>query len=281
MLGRRQPRARKIFSMKWRSGLSFLIGIVVLVMIGWFAESAGTSTSASSMSGAPVRVDSISIQPNVNHGQTFVFSKALQLGKAELHSLTNLSEQSIQGSDDFYAWARNHGGVDPDQVHIQLVLSGNRDYEVRIIGMRAVGVCGPPLTGTMMAYGSEGGEESIGIGFNLDKDDPNAKYYHGISFGGDYFMDKTVSLKHSEQQAFEIVGSSLEHSCNFKIQLIILDGTRQISKTIGYGKNGNKSFSVSGVLPPTRYKAFYGGGIANSCPPHFEWMRIDPANPHC
>jgi hypothetical protein len=103
--------------------------------------------SASSTSKWPVQVDTILLQPNADEGQTFVFPKALELNKTELQSLTNLSEKSIQGMDSFFTWATKNGGVYPDQVHIQLTLSGNRDYEVRIMGMQAIGSCGPPLTG--------------------------------------------------------------------------------------------------------------------------------------
>jgi hypothetical protein len=132
----------------------------------------------------------------------------------------------------------------------------------------------------MMAYGPEGGggEPSISIGFDLDSDDPEAKDYYGNSFGRDYFMANTIPFRLGQQKTLEVVGVSLHHDCNFKLQLLVLDGTSLATETFGYQ---NKSFSVSGTLSPTRYKVFYGGGIANSCPPSFGWMKLNPADPRC
>jgi hypothetical protein len=274
-------RLAKVLGLKWWQGISAITGIIALVVTVWIAESGGSSTFTPVMSGPPVRVDSVLLQPNIDQGQTFVFPKALKFSKAELRSLTNLSgltDRSIQGPDTFYTWARNHDGVDPNQVLIQLVLSGNSTHEVRIVGMHAVGTCRSALTGTMMAYGSEGGEQSIGIGFNLDTGDPNARSYNNGNFGSDYFLNKTVSLKPNEQQAFEIIGVSRLHYCQFRIQMVVLNGTKYVTETIS---NGGKPFRVTGTLSPTRYAVFYGGGIANSCPPHFDWMRFDPADIRC
>lgn len=283
MAKRRQARRKsqgqkvaKVLGMTWWQGVSSITGVLALVVTILIATPSGGSAPKPTATGLPVKVDSVSLQP-LGEVPSMVFPDALQLNKAKLQSLSQLVTDNIQGSNYFYSWAQSHGGIDPDKTVIQLIVSGNRDQEVRIIGMRAVGAsCGPPLTGTLMEYvGAGGGIPDISLGFNFDKSDPNARSYAGGGpWGGDYFLQNTVPLNPGEQKVFEIAGVTKLHDCNFRIQLTILDGTNKISETIG---NGNKPFSVSAMLSPEQYKVFYGGGIGMNC--NSGWARINAFNP--
>jgi hypothetical protein len=96
-------------------------------------------------------------------------------------------------------------GVDDYAVNIKLVLEGNRPAPIRILGMRPVKHCQEPLTGTFLLSPSAGADSSVRIGINLDEPRPiTRKLQGGIGLKGDYFAEKTVSLKRGEQQTFQI-----------------------------------------------------------------------------
>jgi hypothetical protein len=236
--------------------------------VSWVVH--GGSSSPVRACDDPVCIDSVKLQWDVTHGDTVVFPKPLQISNSELSKISSYF-QSIQGPRAFYRWAHAHGAVDPNSVFVQLVVTGNRNHEVRITSMQASGRCGPPLTGTMMFSQSAGGEYSIPIGFDLDKPDPNARLYYPMSgrFGGDYFATQTVSLKPHEQQTFEIVGISTHHYCRFSIKLTVLDGNRSVVETV---QNGHQPFEVSGTLPLRQYQSVYLGGISK-CRAGPYWIR--------
>src|SRR4029453_14254906 len=61
------------------------------------------------------------------------------------------------------------------------------------------------LTGTFLLSPSAGADSSVRIGINLDEPRPiTRKLQGGIGLKGDYFAEKTVSLKRGEQQTFQI-----------------------------------------------------------------------------
>ena len=144
--------------------------------------------------------------------------------------------------------------------------------------MQPVGQCTAPLNGTLMLSPTAGEDNSVLIGFNLDKSDPDAETYSQTKgFSQSYFESKTVTLTYPQQQVFEIVGRALQHYCQFKIRITLLVGKRQEVELIG---NGTQSFKVSGVLPMAGYKEVYVGGVANNrCPgvPPDGFARIDAA----
>jgi hypothetical protein len=263
------------------AALSGLVGAWVI----WIAgppSPASTSAPGSTQSepaGPPVDVDSVTLQRYTIQGETVLFAKQFQISNTELNRLSKDMTGEIQGENAFYAWARANGGVDPNVVFIQLVVTGNRNHKIRIIDMQAHGTCGPPLTGTMMESQPAGGDNSIFIGFDLDKRDPEAKIFHPTAggFGGYYFRGKTVSLEPHEQQTFEIAGVSTRYYCTFNIELTVLDGHKQVIETI---QNGHQPFKVSGTLPLSRYHAAYLGGISR-CRAGAYWMKTNPVNVHC
>jgi hypothetical protein len=227
--------------------------------------------------GPPLAVVSVTLQRNgAYQGGTYVFPDALRISSTQIHLIDSTNQQL--GQDDYYdSWARAHGGVDPDTVIIQLILAGNRSYPVRILDMRPVGQCASRLKGTLLLSPTAGEDDSVLIGFNLDKPDPIADTYSQTrGFGQSFFESKTVTLTYPQQQVFEIVGQSVYHYCQFRIHVDMLSGNRKEVELIG---NGSQPFKVSGILPIADYKEVYLGGVAdNGCPgPADGFTRIDIA----
>jgi Microbial-type PARG, catalytic domain len=85
---------------------------------------------------------------------------------------------------------------------------------------------------------------------------------------GDYFAEKTVSLKRGEQQTFQITAATIRSYCEFTLELTILDNGKTLTQEI---KNGSEPFRVSAVKTSGEwgspgiyrsYQALYVGGVA-------------------
>lgn len=233
--------------------------------------------------GPPVVVAAVKVLRNAAYqGYSFVFPKPLDLTRPQLQSINRLtSGLQIGGLNHYYAWAREHHGVDPNVVIIQLVLAGNRNQPVRILGMQPVGECRAPLAGTLFDSPPAAEDNSVSIGFNLDKPDPAAQVYSETTgFGADYFSSKTVSLRYQKQQVFQIVARTAKHYCKFRLQLSVLAGGKTSTETIG---DGPHPFQVTGLLPASSnsvdgYKRAYVGGVLSPCGSRF--VQVNPARFH-
>ena len=84
-------------------------------------------------------------------------------------AFTDADLAELNAQADPTAWLENHGGVAPDTVFVQLVLAGNRKEAVRIIDLRPLATCAPPLDGVLFEDPPAGSDESIRIDFDLDQ----------------------------------------------------------------------------------------------------------------
>jgi hypothetical protein len=184
-------------------------------------------------------------------------------------------------SPEYNSWFRIRGGVDPSLSIVKIVVEGNRDNAVRILGMRALKHCQAPLTGTLFLDPTAGADDSVMIGFDLDSDDTNARVATQVSIGlRPYFGSKTISLKGGEQQVLQIFAATSRYYCEYRLQMTVLDEGRTVTEVIG---NGNAPFRVtsfattaSGDIAYSRYQVLYAGGVV-SPKGDASYVRVDPA----
>ncbi|MFD7975298.1 hypothetical protein [Streptomyces sp. NPDC059071] len=204
--------------------------------------------------GDPVRVDAVDIdikEPGA------VFANPRALSKEELRGLN--------ASDDFGAWAHEHGAVGIDEAQtIGFTLRGNRKHTVRIQGMKLVKkTCTAPLSGMFLYSPQAGGAGNLELNFNLDG--PNR------TVESDYFAKRNVTLTKDEQETFVITTPTKTRSCTFTIEAAILDQDKNTTLTID---DNGRPFAVTARLDMKQYQILYVGGVA-ACPPN-GWSRQDP-----
>jgi hypothetical protein len=210
----------------------------------------------------------VTVERSEGQAGTYVFRQRIDLSAAELKDLNRLNLSDPQ----YHRWFRRRGGVDPETSHVKVVLQGNRDHTVRIIGMRAVKYCQPPLAGTIFDSPPAGAEESEWIGFDLDSSDTSARPRDRQSRAGistrHYFEAKTISLKPGEQEVLQVLAKTWKYYCQYRIEMTVLDGSKTTTQMIS---NGDQPFQVTGVMVTddhginriaySRYRAVYLGGV--------------------
>ncbi|GAA4634807.1 hypothetical protein GCM10023196_077780 [Actinoallomurus vinaceus] len=232
--------------------------------------------------GPPLKVISTLVE---RHGayqaETWVLPNESPFDPATLAQLNRWRANQNGGFANLERWMQQHGGVDPDLTGIKLIVAGNRDSPVRIVGMRPVAVCRAPLTGTLLYSPPAGDESTTLVYFNLDRPDVQARTFNDGSVGGPYFDQKTISLKFGEQWVFEVLAGTATRYCEFRLQLTIIEGAKTVTQTVGNGGAG-APFRVSALVngpnghPYSAYRNAYLGGVAIS--PPGDYRRIDPAS---
>ncbi|WP_433468965.1 hypothetical protein [Spirillospora sp. CA-128828] len=182
-----------------------------------------------------------------------------------------LNRERDEDPDMYLKWMTSHGAVPVDSVRHQIVLRGNRAEPVRITGMRVLSRCQRPLAGTYFLKPSGGGgEDTVRIGFNLDKSHPIAQRADDLSasFGESYFASKTYSLKYKEEVVFQAIAITSKFYCEYRIQIDALSGDRRIRQIID---NKGRPFNVTASIarrgdthPYKGYRTMYVGGLARS-----------------
>ena len=246
-------------------------------------EPASTTTQAPSTTrdpGPPVRISSVTLERS-DLQEGWVFPHRVDLSSRELKALNKIRRYSPQ----YDSWFRSRGGVDPFLSIVKVVVEGNRDNLVRIIGMRAIKHCQAPLTGTVFSDPAAGADDSIMIGFDLDSNDINARIatpesMFQQSIGRGYFGSKTISLKPKEQQVLQVLARTRKHYCEYRLQMTVLDRGKTFTEVVG---NGKEPFRVTSYVMGangvdiSRYKAAYFGGVIS--PTHDSaYVRVDPTN---
>jgi hypothetical protein len=225
--------------------------------------------------GPPVRIISVTLERSDLQGG-WVFPQRVDLSPVELTALNEIQRYSPQ----YNSWFRRQGGVDPSLSVVKIVVEGNRDDMVRIMGIRAVKHCQSPLTGTIFSDPPAGADDSIMIGFDLDSPNTDARVATPQSIGQRaYFASKTISLKAKEQQVLQVVAATLKHYCEYRLEMTVLDGDRVVTEVIG---NGEQPFQVTSLIRGgadrhivySAYKAVYAGGVLT---PDAAFVREDPA----
>ena len=207
-------------------------------------------------SGAPVRIEKVSVQRSDLVGGAWVFRTALKLSPSELAAANDL-RQSAEGFD---RWARDRGGVDPGVSMVQLVLQGNRRQTARVTNVRVVPRCQEPFSGTLFESPPAGGDDIIKIGFDLDNPHPHAQVFTNSLKDEEYFASKTISLKLDEQQVVVVAATTEHHYCEYTLLVDVLDDGKTVSEQIN---NNGEPFRVSALLEPNQYGELYMGGVVS------------------
>lgn len=247
------------------------------------ATTATPPQTSSESRGPAITVDALGTGPDPGMGESWVFPTALDLTDPELRFLAKARAGKV-AYNQYERWARGQGGAFPMAVAIQLVLEGNRDKPVRIIGMKPVNKhCTTPMIGTFLYSPGAGQDESIKIGFDLDKPRPVAQIIEAGEWKGDYFAARTVSLKRAEQVTFQIVAATSKQSCEFALELTVVENGRTIVQTVA---DAQHPLRVSGLAVVSggdldsinfaAYHALYVGGVLNPTG-NGAFIRKDPA----
>ena len=140
---------------------------------------------------------------------------------------------------------RQAGGVDIQDVFIRVVLRGNRNEPILILGVRPVELRrGKPLNGVLFEIGAQGENGNIQMGFNLDRLAPEAV---NVTSGGSlstapYFESHSISLADSEPAVLVIEAATKCYSAQFKLAVDYMIGNQTKREVI---TNNGKPFTVS------------------------------------
>ena len=186
-------------------------------------------------------------------------------------------EHGVLNPNPFDRWAIANGGVDPTTAITRVILEGNRNSTLEILGIRANAQCQQPLDGTIFYSPTAGAESVARMGFNLDSPNPIAqKASGGFVSSQAYFETTTISLAPEERQVVDLVAVTHQRFCRYTFTLSRLDGKKMSSETID---DNGQPFEVSALLdngsaPPfSRYRSVYVGGVVT---PNGLFMPVSP-----
>lgn len=167
------------------------------------------------------------------------------------------------------------GGYQASPVETQVVLKNNRGYGIRIIDVHVVKSCSGPLAGTLIYAQGQGADSNIGLGFNLDSNETDAKPEQGgeISSASSYFAGHTVSIKSGASQGFTLVALAKLHSCEFEYVFTVLNGRKKTYQAI---LDGTRPFRISALQPLTDYSVAYAGGPNSPDHQREKFVRVNP-----
>jgi hypothetical protein len=275
---------------RWVAGIA---GAAVLAFVGAYftvlGNHAGTAaTRPGPPGGEPVQVDLVTVPPSPD--QSHVIPPPAVLPAGQVTSLNAINATTPQ----FWQWFDRRGAVAADNLLIQVVVSGNRDSQVRIVSLQPVVSCRAPLAGTLFFSPAAGADTATQLILNLDQPLAPSRYLVNVngheSGGTDFFSHFTVSLRDHEQYTFLVNASTSRQYCRFTLNMSVLDGTHVVSEPIT--DNGHQ-FQVTSIVNENSlspgafagYKELFVGGVAATGLPGSGtnqfgdplWLRADPA----
>ena len=214
----------------WTSGL---VGTAVAAFITAYATALGnTAASPSTAPPPPGRYPLLVTVGNVaGDDPSFALPKPVVL---DTRNLDHLAAEQGDPSSGYAAWLSAHHAAFVGQVHIQLVVQGNRHHLVRIINITPVESCSAPLHGTMFFFPGQSGDLSAQLYVDLDNplrptayaSTPSVRKYPN------YFGRYSVSLGFGEQYTFQVAASTLHQYCEFKLVLTVVDDGKTVMETV-------------------------------------------------
>ncbi|MFC5830058.1 hypothetical protein [Nonomuraea insulae] len=191
----------------------------------------------------PVWIKPVVIERKVGGDYSWILPNRTNFSNKDIKDITAklFSEQS-----DTYM--PKIGGVWTRGLSLKIVAEGRRESPVRILDMQVEKKC-VPLHGTAFIALEQGGEPSIGIGFNLDLAKPSAQMVdeqleEKDRWRGQYFRENSVSLDQGEQSVFQVTVAASKYYCEFRLVLVILDGDKTVRQVVD---NNGSPFKVSGI----------------------------------
>ncbi|MEO3859561.1 hypothetical protein [Acrocarpospora sp. B8E8] len=174
---------------------------------------------------------------------TYVFAGKYRADKDTLKKINSLAKSD--DPDALAEYMRSLGAVDVDALGTQIVLENAGKTKVRIMGMRVVKECGPPLSGTIFFSIPQGDQLSTTIGYNLDETAPVARSIdENDRWGKAYFATHTVLLEPGEQKVFEIKAKTEEYYCEYRFVMKTLRDRITHEELVD---NNGKPFRISAL----------------------------------
>ena len=113
----------------------------------------------------------------------------------------------------------------------------------------------PPLSGALVWVGSEGGDEVVEIGFNLEEDDPVARVRVEDQKLGEPYTDRhAITLEPGEIVPLDISAQATRHYCEWDIEFTVqVDGAERTILV----NNGGNPFRTTAFADRYGMKYFY------------------------
>jgi hypothetical protein len=237
-------------------------------LILWTAGAIGTALIGLLVTGIlPKAIEQIingsKVEDSLRHGPDIVVSASLYYPDGSGVPLPTVATGNYQPSSEFISalahpmaatspliqkQLRQASGVDFEDTYIRLILRGNRNEKILILGVRPVQLRRTqPLNGVFFAVGAQGDTSNIQMGFNLDQLSPQALNMRGsegsVMSSVPFFKTHSISLADNEQAVVVIEAQSLCYSAQFKLAIdYTINGA---NKEILIGANGGP-FAVTG-----------------------------------
>ena len=180
---------------------------------------------------------------------------------------------------------REAGGVDIEDIFIRVVLHGNRNEPILILGVRPVELRrGKPLNGVLFEIGAQGENGNIQMGFDLDRLAPEAVKVAdtGSLTTAPYFESHSISLTDREPAVLVIAAKTRCYSAQFKLAVDYMVGNQTKHEVI---TNNGKPFMVSAyrydVSNVMAYRRIFAlqGNFSAIQPSHAQLAHYDSRTP--
>ncbi|MCP2344516.1 hypothetical protein [Nonomuraea roseoviolacea] len=253
---------------KW-AGVAVATPVLVGVLV-WGIERAVTNNAKPKDEGAPLVVSLVRLERNGGEqANDWVFPEGLKLTSADLSELNALPWWSAAEAE----WFRRRGAVDPNASVIKVVIRGNRNAPIRVVGMKAVPRCRSPLAGMLFLSSMVGSTPNEAIEFDLDQADPQAQLAHGDGTYAEFFQERTVSLRRGEDVTLQMTARSRTRYCEFVFAVDVLTDAGVVTQTID---DHGKPFKVTATLEAAAYNSLYVSGPADPLDNPENWRPVDP-----
>jgi hypothetical protein len=209
------------------------------------AGKSSSSTPTPNPKGDPIKLTKVTPIPRVND-KTWLYPR--QLSAATVSGINKAYLSYEKSTDEIM---RSGGGVENDVSTVELELEGNRTKPVRITDIGVVKHCTRPLNGAVFSRRPQGADETVKIGFDLDRDPVIGQYSTGDESAGsrkltgNYFADHKYVLKLGEQATFRLSAVTRRHYCEYSYELrYIADGKPATMNVNDHGR----LFRVSALI---------------------------------
>lgn len=226
--------------------------------------------------GSPVKVISVN---SLNTGSnSWAFPDVRELSAAELREIGDIGNQTRY--DD---WFLERDAVPVGLRADQVLLEGNSDRSVRIVGLTLDKTCREPLAGTLFDNPDAGQDDTVMLRVDLDQRFPVVQSSDPDAEEGDYFEHNSISLKQGEQVTVIVLAYTQRQYCEYNLDFEIAHGDETLTQTV---KDNGRPFRLSAdtsdtgrTHPYDSYGRVYLGGVAVAavCPSGGgEFIGVDP-----
>jgi hypothetical protein len=192
-----------------------------------------------------------------DQGELWLYPFALSVNRPDIAQTLS---RRVTDWEDLHRKLYESGAIDVNLTHAKLIVEGQRNTGVRLIGMQAIiKKRTKPAPGfTLIAPGPQGAGSNARVAFDLDAiQDSVAREPHGVSaYGDDYFgspefSNHTFSLSKGEQQVFQITARTVKYDVQWTIDITALvDGVTQHHEVTVAGRPIHTSTLIRPVGQP-------------------------------